>query len=334
MIYLLKKILKVINIDNLLFKQGWIVAALFIFKSAVAQNVGIGTNNPQVKLHVIGTVRANQIHSISSGQFDTRVAINAPVNASYRLLVEGGHTLLGGNLNVANDAIVENNFRVNGRLGINGATHASYGLMVNSSNSYFQGNITATGTSILTGAVTTGTNLSVGNNLNVAKDAIISENLRTNGRVGIGGPTNGSYQLFVNNGNSYFQGNTITSGNPSVLGNLTIKGNGSVRSAGPSHLRVGFVQHNLNFHFGGVNQVTEISIPITPIQGTSNDVKVMIAQFEPEGGAAHANWFRTIMKVNLVNTNNNTCVLKMQNLFNGVNHVKGTLHLLVVARDL
>jgi cytoskeletal protein CcmA (bactofilin family) len=308
--------------------------------SGRSQNVGIGTNNPQAPLHVVGSILSNHIEVLSTATVNTRMAINSPVDAGYRLYVNNGHTYLGGNLEVSNDGIIGNNFRVNGRIGINGATNGSFGLYVNNSNSYFQGNITTTGTATIGGAVQATGNLHAGNNLTVANDGIIENNFRVNGRVGINGATNASYGLFVNNSNSYFQGNTITTGNATIQGNaavqgdLTINGNGSVRSAGPSQLRMGFVTFNINFNFVTGQHNHEFIVPITPFEGTANDVKVMIAQFIPEPGPEHLNWFRVKMAVGPVSAANDNVVIRMTNDHSGGWHFKGTLHLLVVARDI
>lgn len=305
-----------------------------------AQNVGIGTNNPQAPLHVAGTIMGNHFQSMGTATINTRLSINAPVDGGYRLFVHSGHSFLGGNLEVENDGIIQNNFRVNGRMGINGATNASYGLIVNNSNSYFQGHITATGTVSIGGTVQATGNVNIGNNLSVANDGIIDNNFRVNGRIGINGATNANYGLIVNNSNSFFQGNTITTGNATVQGNsavqgdLTIKGNGSVRSAGPSQLRMGFVTFNIDFNFSVGQHNHEFIVPITPFEGTANDVKVMIAQFIPEPGPEHGNWFRVRMAVGPVSAANDHVVIRMTNDHSSGWHFKGTLHLLVVARDI
>ncbi len=314
--------------------RAFFVAFLVVPFWAKAQNVGIGTNNPQAPLHVAGTIMGNHFQSTGTATINTRLSINAPVDGGYRLFVNNGHTYLGGDLEVLSDGIVGSNLRVNGRIGINGATNGSFGLYVNNSNSYFQGNITTTGTANIGGTVQATGNVNVGNNLTVGNDGIIENNFRVNGRVGVNGPTNVNYGLFVNNSNSYFQGNTITTGNATVQGDLTIKGNGSVRSAGPSHLRMGFVTFNIDFNFSVGQHNHEFIIPITPFEGTANDVKVMIAQFIPEPGPEHSNWFRVRMAVGPVSAANDNVVIRMTNDHTSGWHFKGTLHLLVVSRDI
>lgn len=348
MLPLLKKTLTAINLEYLLFQQGWMFVAMLFSQAAFAQNVGIGTNNPQAMLHVNGTIMAGHIHGLHTAQIDTRLAINSPVNNGFRLYVEGGHTHLGGNLNVANDGIIENNFRVNGRVGINGATNANYGLIVNSSNSYFQGNTITTGTATVNGVLTAGSNVSVGNNLTVTKDAIISENFRANGRAGIGGPTHGSYQLYVHSGNSYFQGNTITTGNATLQGNATIQGNltvagttnlngnfningkGHLRSEGSSDLRVGFTTAIANHIVPGGSE-TFITVNLPSFQQKS-DIRVHIAQFEPSAAAFHTSHFKWY--VYDVNPTNNTCKIRVINQSNDQKSLSGLFYIMTITRDV
>jgi hypothetical protein len=97
---------------------------------------------------------------------------------------------------------------------------------------------------------------------------------------------------------------------------------------------MGFVTFNINFNFVIGQHNHEFIVPITPFEGTANDVKVMIAQFIPEPGTEHQNWFRVRMAVGPVSAANDNVVIRMTNDHSAGWHFKGTLHLLVVARDL
>ncbi|HSK14350.1 MAG TPA: hypothetical protein VK907_14110 [Phnomibacter sp.] len=295
-----------------------------IHLSVHAQKVGIGTNNPQAELHVVGTMIGHSLQVTGSvfaqqnGRFDGRVSINGVPNDSYRLLVNNGHTFLGGNLNVANDGIIDNNFRVNGRVGINGATDASYGLIVNNSNSYFQGNTITTGTAFMQG------------NMIVSNDGIIDNNLRVNGRVGINGPTNANFGLYVNNSNSYFQGNVTVSGTLNAPGDLTIKGNGHVRSNGSSSLRVGFNSKYVNVNIPAGNSVA-VQANIANFTGVVDNVRVMVAQVVNDNGSLP--WSLVNITVMGVNAADNTCLLWLHNTASVAGVLKGTIYLTTIAKD-
>jgi hypothetical protein len=330
------------------------VIAIFFTQVLTGQNVGIGTDNPQAKLQVVGTVMATEGLVEDIMRVNGRVGINGPAHISYRLFVNNGHSYfqgntittgtatingvvnaasnvsVGSNLNVANDGIIENNFRVNGRVGINGATNGSYGLMVNNSNSYFQGNTITTGTATIDGILTTGSNLSVGGTLNVANDGIVGNNLRVNGRVGINGPTNANYGLFVNSSNSYFQGNVTATGTVSAAGNLTIKGNGHVRSNGSSNLYIGFTSKYVNMAINN-GATAAVSANISPFTGDNNDVRVFVAQVVNDNGDVL--WQKVKITVMGVNAADNTCLLWLHNDSGANGVLKGTIYLTTIAKD-
>jgi hypothetical protein len=128
-------------------------------------------------------------------------------------------------LDIAGNTKVSNNLAVLNRVGIGGAGNASYKLYVENGSSYFEGNTTTTGSAGITG------NATIGGTLGVTGATTIDDNFRVNGRAGIGGATNGSYQLFVHGGHSYFDGNTTTTGSAAVTGNATIGGTVGITGA-------------------------------------------------------------------------------------------------------
>lgn len=228
---------------------------LFLFvlvihvKIVFAQNVGVGTNTPQQKLHVAGTMRVNDdFTSYQSGVIKDSMVIGTPAgSANAKLRVAGGLTrtddltvggqgfpnkmlsvygdaeimnnTLIGSLNVTGDGFVGGLQRINGRIGINGATNPAYGLIVNNADSYLNG------------------------------DLLIAGNKRINGRIGINGATNSSYGLIVNNANSYLQGSARVQTDALVNGNSRINGRFGIN--GSTHLNYGLIVNNAHSYFQG-----------------------------------------------------------------------------------
>ena len=340
----------------------------FVFVNNVAaQNVGIGLPNPLYPLHVAGTIKTNNnLYASGNGWIAGKVTIGDVVpNDEYKLRVLGGKTwtsilTAGGigfdgkmfsvygdsklngslelngaisgittayaqNLQLSGDGIVGGNFRVNGRIGINGATNSNFGLIVNNANSYLQGNVQATG------------------------DGIIEGNFRTNGRMGINGPTNANYGLIVNNANTYLQGNATISGSATINGNATvssnttiggnlniqgsttIQGKGSVRSDGPSSLRIGFSSYYTNMVYDNKEEKA-ITVNIADFDLGTQNVRVMISQFEPGSGyeedIRHFTWY--VYDCDHVA---NTCKIRIINQSAFIKVLKGTFHLMAVAKD-
>jgi hypothetical protein len=174
-------------------------------------------------------------------------------------------------------------------------------------------------------------NLTVGNTITVNNDGIIENNFRVNGRVGINGPTNGSYGLMVNNSNSYFQGNVTATGTINAAGNLTVKGNGHVRSNGPSNLRVGFISRNVDMHINNGSNASVV-LDLSDFEGGNNDIRVFVSQIASDPGGTVL-WAEVNVMVSSINSVNNTCLLWLYNN-SGVNGIlKGTIYLTVIAKD-
>jgi hypothetical protein len=214
-----------------------------------AQNIGVGTNAPQEKLHVAGNMRVNNdfIAYYNGVLYDSLVVGNLAGAANARVRVVGGKTQtdvltaggegflnkmfsvygnaqISGNtlissLNTTGSGTVAGNARIDGRIGINGATSPSYGLLVNNANSYFQG------------------------------DALVTGNKRINGRVGINGATHGSYGLIVNDANSYLQGSATVLTDAVVNGNTRIDGRFGIN--GYTHASYGLMVNNAHSFFQG-----------------------------------------------------------------------------------
>lgn len=298
--------------------------------------IGINNLNPTSTLHVNGSIRSSSdIWGANLGRFEGRVSIGSNDVPGYKLYVDNGttglngnletsgFTSLGGQLSVAGYTAIDASFRVNGHVGIGGPVNSTHTLFVHNGSSFFQGDIGNQG------------DASVGGALNVAGDGIIKNNFRVNGRVGINGATNGNYGLIVNDANSYFQGNTTVTGNNTVQGNtslqgeVTIKGNGHVRSNGSSSLRIGFTTA---YGGGGYNghQEKAISVTLPEFEGGSNDVRVTIAQYEPDSHDTPSNfkWY-----VYDVDSTNHTCKIRVINEDNGISMLSGTFYLMAVVKD-
>ncbi len=214
-----------------------------------AQNVGVGTNAPQEKLHVAGSLRVNDdLIAYQNGVvYDSLVVGNVAGAANARVRVAGGKThtdaltaggegflnkmfsaygdaqitgnSLVGSLNATGSGTVTGNARIDGRMGINGPTSASYGLLVNNANSYLQG------------------------------DALVQGNKRINGRVGINGATNAAYGLMLNSANSYLQGSATVLTDAVVNGSTRIDGRIGIN--GSTHASYGLMVNNSNSFFQG-----------------------------------------------------------------------------------
>ncbi len=324
-----------------------------ISTSTSAQKVGIGTSSPQKLFSVNGTIMLDQGNK-NSGSLDSAALVfgsaaqvgifsrktigdnkdgfDFVTNGITRMTIGSGGTVgingnanVGGILNVTGATVIDDNFRVNGRAGIGGATDGNYQLIVHGGNSYFDGNTSTTGNSDVTGA------------LNVGGVGIVGDNFRVNGRVGIGGATNASYQLIVNNGNSYFDGNISTNANATVTGtvnangNLTIKGNGHVRSNGSSNLKVGFDQVSFDV-FVPAHDFVDVTANITAFTGGNADIRVYPCQVATSVSASTA-WEDLRYIPFAVNATNNTCKIRIQNLSGSGNVAVGTLYLMSVAKE-
>ena len=269
-------------------------------------NVGIGTTEAQYKLTVNGgTYTSGDSYVAGDGTFAQSVGIGGFNNTAHKL-------------------------RVSGSSQFTGMVHMSGSLVGIDANlsSYM-----AVGT-----YATIGTNATIGNNLNVGNDGIIDGNFRVNGRVGINGPTQSEFKLIVNDGNSYFQGNIASSGNGSFIGtvnaagDLIIKGKGHVRSNGTSNLRIGFDSKGIQATVAA-GGVIDLVANITSFDGGNQDIRVSIAQFDPDPAPQYVNWTYFDMKIYDVDAANDQCRIRIWNRAAVQLTLKGTLYLTTVAKD-
>lgn len=345
-----------------------LLMAFTICLNAVSQNVGIGTDNPLYPLHVVGTIRTDaDLRVAGMGWVVDKFTIGSVLpNDEYKLRVIGGKTwtstltaggsgfdgkmlsvygsaqiandLAANTLNLSGDGIVGGNFRIDGRIGINGPTNAAYGLIVNNANTYLQGDAIVEGNTRMNGRIgvngpTNGNYGLIVNNANtyLQGDAIVEGNTRLNGRIGINGATNGNYGLIVNNANTYLQGDLTVSGNVNFLGTATINGKGNVHSDGPSSLSVGFSSYYTNQVYDGKEEKA-LTVNVADFYTGTQNVRVMIAQFEPGSGyeadVRHFTWY-----VYDCNPATNTCKIRIINQSSLIKVLKGTFYLMAVAKD-
>ena len=291
-------------------------------------SVGINMISPLSPLHVAGTIRSTtDIWAAGLGRFDGRLAIGGAGLPEYKLYNNGssyfggnvnitGTTALSGALNVAGLSTLEG-LRLNGNMAINGPVSGGYAIFVHNLPSYFNGPITATGSATFNSSV------------NVGGDGIIENNFRVNGRVGINGATNANYGLIVNNANSYFDGNATVQGSTNLQGSVTIQGKGHVRSNGVSSLRIGFTSTPV-FGLWDAHQERIFYVYLPDFDGTPDNIRVNISQFEPAAGSDNSDfkWY-----VYDVDSASDTAKIRVINQANGIRGLEGTFYLMIVVKD-
>jgi hypothetical protein len=346
---------------------------LLIAGNVKAQNIGVGVASPLAKLHVGGgnVLVDGNLQVNGSGLFLQKFTVGLVLGESdHKLRVIGGKTwtstltaggegfpgkmfsvygdakisdnLNTGSLNVAQDGIVNGNFRVDGRIGINGPTNANYGLMVNNADSYLQGDAIVDGNARINGrmGINGPTNANYGlmvNNANtylqgdltISQDAVVNGNARVDGRIGINGATNANYGLMVNNSNSYLQGNATVSGNLTVGGSVSVNGKGMVTSNGPSPLRIAFTSTYVNRDITG-NHDGSHTISLPEFGPNVGDVRVEIAQFMPSGDSDPQDFTWWVSDIDPVA---NTARIRFRNITNWGKTLRGTFYLTVIIRD-
>lgn len=349
-------------------------AAVLVTVNVKAQNIGIGVASPLAKLHVGGgNVLIDQNLQVNGNSlFLQKFTVGLVLGESdHKFRVTGGKTwtstltaggegfpgkmfsvygdakisdnLNTGSLNVAEDGVVNGNFRVDGRIGINGPNNSgSFGLMVNNADSYFQGDAIVDGnarvygrmgingpTNANYGLIVNNANSYLQGSLTVSQDAIVNGNARVDGRLGINGATNASYGLMVNNSNSYLQGNATVSGNLTVGGSVSINGKGVVTSNGASPLRIHFASVYLDHTISG-NHDGNQQFSLPDFGPSVGDVRIEIAQFMPSSGSDTEDFTWWVSDVDPVA---NTARIRFRNITNWGKTLKGTFYLTVIIRD-
>lgn len=189
--------------------------ALLVAGNSNAQNVGIGVASPLSKLHVGGNVLVDQNLQVNgNGLFLQKFTVGIVLGESdHKLRIAGGRTWTST--------------LTAGGEGFSGKMFSVYGDARISEN------------------------LNTGS-LNVTQDGVVNGNFRIDGRIGINGPTNASYGLFVNNANSYLQGDATVDGNARVNGRIGING--------PTNSNYGLMVNNANTYLQGDLTVSQDAV--------------------------------------------------------------------------
>lgn len=134
--------------------------------------------------------------------------------------LQGGATITGGNLSVADDADVQGNATVAGTLDVGGETTISDDLNV-TNNLAVQGTATITGEILGNGGATiTGGDLNVGDDIVCQGNAEIAGTLDVDGNAAIGGT--------LGVGSTTVDGTLTATGNASLGGTLAVTGNATL----------------------------------------------------------------------------------------------------------
>jgi hypothetical protein len=333
-----------------------------------AQNVGIGTNNPQRKLTVNGSVMVDQ-GNMNDGTLDTSALVFGTFGGtgiSSKKVGFNTHALAFWTGGVANM-----NISSAGNVGIGGAS-AVQRLRVYG-NAHFEGNVSSEGTLQALGHASIGGVLDplyklrvydgetrLGGDMhatgNVAIGGIVDNNYRlrviggntrfggdmhATGNVAIGGEVDNNFRLRVIGGNSRFGGDVEITGeataasmsvdNALSTGTLTIGGKGSVRSNGASPLRIGFSQKTVDVVVNANSDVAVVA-DISDFSGDNDDVRVFVSQIVNDP-LSSGYWQRMTITVMGVNATNDTCLLWIHNHTGGNVVMKGTIYLTTIAKN-
>lgn len=219
-------------------RQVLTLSFLFGLFTATAQNVGIGTNNPQRKLTVNGSVMVDQGNQ-NDGTLDTSALVFGTFGGTginSRKIGSGSHGLSFWTNGVANM-----NLSAGGNLGIGGSSAAQrlrvYG------QGYFEGNLSTEGTFQALNYAAIGGNPDPAFRLRVYDGATrFGGDMHATGNVAIGGEVDNNFRLRVIGGNSRFGGDLYATGNVAFGGDVD----------DAFRLRV----YNGNSRFGGNVEVT------------------------------------------------------------------------------
>ena len=304
------------------------VATLF----CSAQNVGIGTGNPQKLLSVNGSILLDQ-DNMNTGTLDSaglRFGTASGVGISSNRASAG--------INPAGLDLWTNNVKrvtvtSGGRVGLNN-TAPDFPLDVSgtgrfgflySSGMYSYANIQSQ------------FDLIAEDDLRVDDDATIS------GSLGIGAAFNASYKLRVE-GNGLFttnvgiDGTLRVDGTATIGGKLTNEGKAMMLSNSTTTLKAGFSSGTFSLSLTA-GQALDVPFCITNFTGGNANVRPMISQFLPGTGAS--NFGGVIMTLHAVSPTSASCggsssvTVRFQNASNSTANLgtNAVLHLLTVVTD-
>lgn len=261
------------------------------------------------RMRIYGDVFTNGLISTSTAvHVGDHVAIGGAVDTDYRLRIYGGNARINGHTTITGSATIGGDF------------DPEYRLRVIGGNSRFGGDMHATGNAAIGGAVDQN-----------FRFRVYDGDSRFGGNVQVTGLINtadlGAEQVNAQTVNS----NTVNAVILSVDNSLTIAGKGSVRSNGPSSLRVGFDEKNIDALINA-NGSYMVDASITDFDGDNNGVRVLVSQIVLNAGN---NMFISNVNVNViaVDADNNSCTLMIRNLGNVAATLKATIYLTTIAKN-
>jgi hypothetical protein len=178
--------------------------------NANSQNVGVGLSNPLKKLSVNGSVMIDQ-NNLNTGTLDSAALVFGSAGSSGISSLKSGAD--AHDLRFWANGQTKMLMSANGNLTIGSGSSPLYRLWVRNGDSHFEGNMYSIGS------------------------------IRTDTRIGIGGPAHNSYKLRVYDGPSYLEGDVNTTGNTALGGEvdgsyrLRVR-NGDTRLDGSLHANV------------------------------------------------------------------------------------------------
>ena len=290
---------------------------LCAYNFSVAQNVGIGTQNPSKRLSVNGSLLVDQ-NNTNAGILDSAA------------LLFGTSTGVGIFSNRAVQGINTNgmDFWTNSqrRLIITSAGYVGIGL----------GNAAPSVMLDVQGGIRSRTQISSDNSIYAQYDIIAYGQLfaegngTVHGYLGVGTNPDASYRLKVN-GNALIQTNLTATGTITAGGSISVGGKGIVKSNNGTQLRMGFSGGNfvLTLPAGGS---ADVSFTVTPFSGTNTNIRVSVCQFIPDTGTGDT-WDQFVVTVHSVNPTTDQCTVRFFNAGNTTATIDGTLYLLCVVTD-
>ena len=292
-------------------------------------NIGIGTTNPQYKLHVNGTSYFNdELYANKSVYVGS-----APFSNTYKLKVNNGNSFFDGTGRFTGVLTAESNLSVGGNAFLTGFANVGLSLITGTyiqSGTYIRANERLS----IAGAPDDNYRLRVYDG-----NARIGGDFHATGYAAIGGSVDNNFRFRVYDGNSRFGGDVQVTGalnttDFSVANNFTIGGNGSVKSNGPSPLRISFVELNIDEVLGTGGQAKQFFNYNLPDFNDESDIKVHISHFEPTStSGAYAFYEYITFTSNKLDPANNTGLFAMLNHASVPAGIKGILHLMIIIKD-
>ena len=213
--------------------------ASIIGNTVISGLLGVGIENPEEKIHVLGNVKISQAlladsYTVRLGTITEDLQVNG--NANVNGTITGGQLEIGGNTNLLGDLDVAGNSNVTQNAAFGG--NVGIGVAPGTERLNVAGDIRAT--QGISSNSTSTANATVTEDLNVERNTFITNDLTVGGNSSVQGETTSGTLLVVTD--SKIQGNEVIDGNISigtlnatervnVGGNVNVDGNLSVLDA-------------------------------------------------------------------------------------------------------